>query len=49
MNRSFLALPVLALSAVMAVNAQAPTKVGIINIQSAIIGTKDGQKAPPTE
>ena len=45
MNRSLIALPVLALSAVMAVNAQAPTKVGIINIQSAIIGTKDGQKA----
>ena len=29
----------------MAANAQAPSKVGIINIQSAIIGTKDGQKA----
>ncbi len=45
MNRSLLSLPVLALSAVMAVNAQVPTKVGIINIQSAIIGTKDGQRA----
>jgi len=40
-------LPVLALSVMMAAHAQgqAPTKVGIINIQSAIIGTKDGQKA----
>ena len=47
MNRSFLQLPVLALSAMMAAHAQgqAPTKIGIINIQSAIIGTKDGQKA----
>ncbi len=45
MNRRFIQLPVLALSAMMAANAQAPTKVGIINIQSAIIGTKDGQKA----
>ena len=47
MNRSILQLPVLALSAMMAVHAQgqAPAKVGIINIQSAIIGTQDGQKA----
>ena len=45
MNRSLLTLPALALGAVMALSAQAPTKVGIINIQSAIIGTKDGQKA----
>lgn len=45
MNRSFIQLPVLALSAMMAANAQAPTKVGIINIQSSIIGTQDGQKA----
>lgn len=45
MNRSIIQLPVLALTAIMAVNAQAPTKVGIINIQSAIIGTKDGQRA----
>jgi outer membrane protein len=44
-NRRFIQMPVLALSVMMAANAQAPTKVGIINIQSAIIGTSDGQKA----
>lgn len=37
-------LPALALGA-MAAYAQAPTKVGVINIQAALIGTKDGQKA----
>jgi outer membrane protein len=37
-------LPILALGA-MAAFGQAPTKVGVINIQSALIGTKDGQKA----
>jgi outer membrane protein len=37
-------LPALALGA-MTVFAQAPTKVGVINIQSALVGTKDGQKA----
>ena len=31
----------LALSA----SAQAPSKVGVINVQGAIVGTKDGQKA----
>jgi outer membrane protein len=29
----------------MAAYAQAPTKVGVINIQSALVGTRDGQKA----
>lgn len=37
-------LPILALGA-MAAFGQAPAKVGVINIQSALIGTKDGQKA----
>jgi outer membrane protein len=37
-------LPALFLGA-MAAFAQTPTKVGVINIQSALVGTKDGQKA----
>jgi outer membrane protein len=37
-------LPVLALGAVAAF-AQAPTKVGVINIQSALVSTRDGQAA----
>lgn len=44
MRRQFLFLPVLALSA-MAAFAQAPSKVGVINIQAALVSTKDGQKA----
>lgn len=44
MRRQLMVLPALALSA-MAVFAQAPTKVGVINIQAALVGTKDGQKA----
>ena len=45
-NRVFLFCSVL-LSAALAASAQtaAPTKVGIINIQQAIIGTSEGQKA----
>ena len=45
-NRVFLLCSVL-LSATVAASAQtsAPTKVGIINIQQAIISTSDGQKA----
>lgn len=45
-NRVFLFCSVL-LSAALAASAQtsAPTKVGIINIQQAIISTSDGQKA----
>jgi outer membrane protein len=45
----FTSLPALAfgatLLAVSPAGAQAPSKVGIINIQSAIVSTKDGQKA----
>lgn len=41
-----LALPALALAAALVAPAQtAPTKVGIIQIQEAILRTKDGQKA----
>jgi|SRR5579871_233548 len=37
---------VLAFGAAMAANAQnPPTKVGVIHVQEAILGTKDGQKA----
>jgi outer membrane protein len=43
---SVLALSSLALGAAMVSSAQTPpTKVGIIHIQNAILGTKDGQKA----
>lgn len=38
-------LAVLVAGAATLVSAQTPTKVGIINIQQAIIATKDGQKA----
>ncbi len=44
MKYRILALPCLALFAAVAV-AQTPTKVGVIQIQSALTGTKDGQKA----
>lgn len=44
MRREFILLPVLALSALTAF-AQTPTKVGVINIQAALVNTKDGQKA----
>jgi outer membrane protein len=43
-RRQLLLLPVLVLGA-MAAFGQAPTKVGVINIQSALVSTKDGQKA----
>ena len=47
MKISVLALSSLALGAALVSSAQAqvPTKVGIIHIQQAILGTKDGQKA----
>ena len=44
MRRQLMVLPALALAAMTAF-AQAPTKVGVINIQAALIGTKDGKKA----
>jgi outer membrane protein len=40
-----LALPVLALFAASLAVAQTPTKVGVIQIQTALVSTKDGQKA----
>jgi outer membrane protein len=45
-----LALPVLALPGLMlglslAAGAQTPNKVGVIQLRSALVGTKDGQKA----
>jgi outer membrane protein len=38
-------LPALGLGLVLLAPAQSPSKVGVINIQGAIISTKDGQKA----
>src|SRR5580698_8050406 len=40
-----IALPMLALFAAAFAGAQTPTKVGVIQIQSALVSTKDGQKA----
>ena len=46
MNRTMFLLPLLLAGAAMVLPAQAPpTKIGIIHIQNAILGTKDGQKA----
>jgi outer membrane protein len=45
LKKKFL-IPVLALGAAFAVPAQnPPTKVGVIHVQEALLGTKDGQKA----
>ncbi len=44
MKKVFVAGAVLLSSSVLAL-AQAPTKIGIINIQAAIIGTREGQTA----
>jgi outer membrane protein len=43
-NRYF-ALPCLAFLAASFAGAQTPTKVGVIQIQAALVGTKDGQRA----
>ncbi len=46
MKTNFLVFSALALSASAALaQGQAPTKVGIIHVQNAILSTKDGQKA----
>ena len=45
MRNFAISLPVLALAATSLAQAQATGKVGVINIQSAIVTTKDGQKA----
>lgn len=45
MNKSLWMLPLLASQLVGLAAAQAPTKIGIISIQNAIVATKDGQAA----
>jgi outer membrane protein len=47
LKKSFIVAPVLALATAMFAQAQqpVPTKVGIIQIQNALLSTKDGQKA----
>ena len=46
MNKNHLILPALALCAATLAQAQAAsTKIGIIHVQAAILGTKDGKKA----
>ena len=46
MNRTMFWLPALLAGATLTLPAQAPpTKIAIIHLQNAIIGTKDGQKA----
>jgi outer membrane protein len=45
MHKSLWLLPLFAAQLVGLAAAQAPTKIGIISIQNAIVATKDGQKA----
>ncbi len=45
MKRTSFAIAALGLGLVLSAAAQSPGKVGVINIQSAIVSTKDGQKA----
>ncbi len=45
MKQNFFVSTLLVLAAALSLEAQTPTKVAIIHIQNAIIGTKDGQKA----
>jgi outer membrane protein len=47
LNKNHLILPALVLCAAALAQAQgtAPTKIGIIHVQAAILGTKDGKKA----
>jgi outer membrane protein len=44
-NKRIFALPCLALIAAAVAAAQTPTKIGVIQIQTALVSTKDGQKA----
>ena len=44
MNKKFV-IPALVLTAAFVAQAQAPTKVGVIQVQEAILSTKEGQKA----
>ncbi len=47
MKKNLFVVPAFCLAATLAAQAQsaAPTKIGIIHVQAAILGTKDGQKA----
>lgn len=45
MRSNWMILPLLTMAAVVAANAQQPTKVGVLNIQAAIANTQDGKKA----
>ena len=45
MKKTSCAIAALGLCLVLSAAAQSPGKVGVINIQSAIVSTKDGQKA----
>jgi outer membrane protein len=44
-KKQILALTAVALGAALSANAQTPSKIGVIEIQTAIVSTKDGQKA----
>ncbi len=45
MNKTVLAISTLALTMMSGVPAMAQQKIGVVQVQSAIIGTKEGQKA----
>ena len=45
MNKTVLAISSLALTMMSGVPAMAQQKIGVVQVQSAIIGTKEGQKA----
>lgn len=45
MKKQILAFTGLLLGAAAAVNAQTPSKIGVIEIQTAMVSTRDGQKA----
>ncbi len=45
MKSTLFVLPVLGLGMALSAPAQSPSKVGVINIQGALVSTKDGQKA----
>lgn len=44
LNKNFV-IPALAFGAALTAHAQAPAKIGVIQVQEAILSTKDGQKA----
>ena len=45
MKSASLVLPIVGIALALPALAENPTKVGVINLQSAIVSTKDGQKA----